>query len=306
LANGTTYYYVVSAVNGGAESGNSAQASATPQVPAPAAPTGLAATGGNTQVALTWNAASGATSYNVKRATTSGGPYSTVTNLTGTSFTDTGLTNGTTYYYVVSALNVGGESANSTQASATPSVPLPSPWATQDIGATGVVGSAGYANGTFTIQGGGANIGGNADAFRFVHQPSSGDCSNTVRVTSVANTGTNAKAGVMIRESSAAGAMEAGVWVTPSSGVVFTSRNGTGSSTSVATASGLTAPYWVRITRTNNKFAAYHSINGTSWTKLGTTKTINMSTNAQIGMGVCSGVSGLLNTATMDNATTTP
>jgi hypothetical protein len=62
----------------------------------------------------------------------------------------------------------------------------------------------------------------------------------------------------------------------------------------------------VRITRTNNKFAAYHSSNGTSWTKLGTTKTINMSTSAQVGMGVCSGVSGLLNTATMDNVTTTP
>jgi hypothetical protein len=183
---------------------------------------------------------------------------------------------------------------------------LPSPWATQDIGATGVAGTADYVNGTFTIQGAGANIGGAADAFRYVHQPSSGDCSSTVRVTSVPNTGANAKAGVMIRESSAAGAMEAGVWVTPSSGIVFTSRNGTGGSTSVATASGLTAPYWVRITRSGNKFSAYRSSNGTSWTRLGTAKTINMSGSAQVGMGVCSGASGVLNTATMDNATTNP
>src|SRR5690606_27387972 len=121
--------------------------------------------------------------------------------------------------------------------------------------------------------------GGAADAFHFVHQPSSGDCSSTIRVTSVQNTGANAKAGVMIRESSSPGARAAGVWVTPTGGIVFTSRNSTNGSTSIATAGGLTAPYWVRITRNGNKFAAYHSANGTSWTKLGNTKTINMSGN---------------------------
>ena len=81
----------------------------------PPAPTGLAATAGNAQVALSWSAASGATSYNVKRSTTNGGPYSNVaTNVTATSFTNTGLTNGTTYYYVVTAVNANGESPVST------------------------------------------------------------------------------------------------------------------------------------------------------------------------------------------------
>ncbi|XID92814.1 cellulase family glycosylhydrolase [Paenibacillaceae bacterium WGS1546] len=88
----------------------------------PAAPTGLTATAGDGQATLSWNASSGATGYNVKRATTSGGPYPTVaTGVPGTSYTDAGLTNGTTYYYVVSAANAAGESANSAQASATPS-----------------------------------------------------------------------------------------------------------------------------------------------------------------------------------------
>ena len=91
----------------------------------PAAPTGLTAIGGNAQVALSWTASSGATSYKVKRATTSGGPYTTITNVTTTSFTDTGLSNGTTYYYVVSALNAAGEGADSTQTSATPQAPAP-------------------------------------------------------------------------------------------------------------------------------------------------------------------------------------
>jgi fibronectin type 3 domain-containing protein len=120
LTNGTTYYYVVTARNGGGESGNSTEASATPQAPAPAAPTGLTATPGNAQVALSWTASTDATSYNVKRATVSGGPYTTVASPTSTTFTDTALTNGTTYYYVVTAVNSGGESGNSTETSATP------------------------------------------------------------------------------------------------------------------------------------------------------------------------------------------
>jgi fibronectin type 3 domain-containing protein len=120
LTNGTTYYYVVTAVNSGGESGNSPQASATPQSSAPAAPTGLTATPGNAQVTLRWTASTGATSYRVKRATVSGGPYTTIASPTGTTFTNSGLTNGTTYYYVVTAVNTGGESGNSNQVSARP------------------------------------------------------------------------------------------------------------------------------------------------------------------------------------------
>src|SRR5215475_5127288 len=89
----------------------------------PPVPTGLTATAGNAQVQLSWNASTGATGYNVKRATTSGGPYTTVTTVSNTSFTNTGLTNGTTYFYVVSATNANGESANSSQVSATPTAP---------------------------------------------------------------------------------------------------------------------------------------------------------------------------------------
>jgi fibronectin type 3 domain-containing protein len=122
LTNGTTYYYVVSALNAAGESANSSQASATPIAPVtpPATPTGLQATAGNAQVSLSWTGSAGATSYHVKRTTTSGGPYTQVAAPTTTSDADTGLTNGTTYYYVVSALNAAGDSANSSQVSATP------------------------------------------------------------------------------------------------------------------------------------------------------------------------------------------
>ena len=119
LTNGTPYFYVVSAVGSGGQSGNSAQVSATPIAP-PAAPTELTASPGNTQATLSWTASSGATSYHVKRSTTSGGPYTQIAAPTATNYTDTGLTNGKPYFYVVLALNSSGESANSTQASATP------------------------------------------------------------------------------------------------------------------------------------------------------------------------------------------
>jgi len=93
----------------------------------PGAPGGLSATPGNAQVALAWAAASGAAGYSVHRGPTSGGPYTTIrNNVVGTSFTDTGLSNGTTYFYVVTATNAEGEGATSNQASATPAPGGPS------------------------------------------------------------------------------------------------------------------------------------------------------------------------------------
>jgi len=89
----------------------------------PAAPGSLSATAGNGQVGLTWTAASGATMYNIHRATVSGGPYTPIQiDWPSTSFTDTGLTNGTPYYYVVTATNAAGEGPASNEASATPNL----------------------------------------------------------------------------------------------------------------------------------------------------------------------------------------
>jgi endoglucanase len=139
LTNGTTYYYVVTAVNSAGASGNSNQASATPQAPVtvPAAPTNLTATAGNAQISLTWTASAGATSYTVKRSTTSGSSYSDVaTGVISTSYTNTGLTNGTTYYYVVTAVNTAGASGNSNQASATPQAMVTIPSAPTNLAAT--------------------------------------------------------------------------------------------------------------------------------------------------------------------------
>ena len=155
LINGTTYYYQVTAVNSAGESGKSSEVSATPaSTSVPASPTNLTATAGNAQVALTWTASSGATSYNIYRSTTQGGEGSTAykTGLTSTSFTDTGLTNGTTYYYQVTAVNSAGESGKSSEVSATP------------INSTAVINfPSGFASGTAGVLtfNGGAAVSGN-------------------------------------------------------------------------------------------------------------------------------------------------
>ena len=120
VINGQTYYYIVSAYNPHGQSPDSAEVNATPVVLPPPAPAGLTANVVNSQVALTWPVSSGANSYNVKRSTINGSGYAQIVNTTGTNFTDSGLTNGTTYYYVVSAVSSSGEGPNSNQASATP------------------------------------------------------------------------------------------------------------------------------------------------------------------------------------------
>src|SRR5689334_19258932 len=71
----------------------------------PAVPAGVTAKPGNAQVALTWSTVTGATSYHLKRSTTSGGPYTLIASPTFSGYTNVGLTNGVTYYYVVSAVD---------------------------------------------------------------------------------------------------------------------------------------------------------------------------------------------------------
>ena len=96
----------------------------TPFAPA-VAPSGLAAVAGRGSVALTWNAVSGAYWYYVSRSTVSGGPYTTIGYSTSNKYTDTGVTKGVKYYYVVSVyINISGfgsQSPNSAAVNATPS-----------------------------------------------------------------------------------------------------------------------------------------------------------------------------------------
>ncbi len=115
------FFYRVRARNVAGDSIYSNVADATTLPPSPSsAPTGLVAIAGSAQVSLTWSAPHGATSYNVKRSSFDGGPYAVIASPVATSYTDNTVENDRTYYYVVSANNEVGESANSSQVSATP------------------------------------------------------------------------------------------------------------------------------------------------------------------------------------------
>jgi cellulose 1,4-beta-cellobiosidase len=121
---GTTYYYTVKATSSTSASGASNEANATT---IPSAPTGLTATAGNAQIALSWTASSGAASYNVYQGTTAGGESATAikTGISTTAYTVTGLTNGTKYYFTIKAVDTGGTSAASNEAAATPQLSAP-------------------------------------------------------------------------------------------------------------------------------------------------------------------------------------
>jgi len=271
----------------------------------PAAPTGLTATGATNQVQLHWNASSGAASYSVYRGTTSG-YESTVpiaSGLSTTSFTDTAVTPGTTYYYEVMALSTTAPSIYSNEASAVPIAGLPAPWANADIGTTGATGTSTYSSGAFTVTGAGAGSS-TADAFQYAYQPVTGDCTITARFASTTNSNANAYGGVMIRETLTPGSTFAAAILQPGGVSAFLRRLTTGVASTIkhGTAS---PPTWLRVQRSGSNFSAYTSSDGTTWSQLGGTVTISMASSIYIGLGNTSGVNGTLTSGTLDNVSVT-
>jgi hypothetical protein len=109
---------------------------------APPVPAGLSANSGSSLVSLAWSPSSGATGYHVKRSTVSGGPYAQIAAPTSPAYADSSVTDGTTYYYVVSAVDSAGESANSAEVSALPTAPSSSQTANacgMQLGSTPVI-----------------------------------------------------------------------------------------------------------------------------------------------------------------------
>ena len=122
LTPGKEYFFKIVAVGAGGSSAASAEASGT-TIASP--PTGFAAGAGNASASLSWTASAGATGYDVYEGTTSSGESTTPvqSGVTGTSVTVSGLTNGKKYYFTVAAVDAGGISAPSSEASATPVAP---------------------------------------------------------------------------------------------------------------------------------------------------------------------------------------
>ena len=180
---------------------------------------------------------------------------------------------------------------------------LPEPWVSQNVGTVGIVGSASYNNGIFTVLGSGADIGGTTDAFRYVYQPLNGDGSITARVASVQlKSDVAAKAGVMIRETLTAGSRHASMFVSRGNGLAF-QRRLTTDGTSVSTVgAAAVAPYWVRLIRSGSTITGFQSADGVNWVQVGS-DTVSMGTNVFIGLAVNSHNNTVTTTATFDTVT---
>jgi len=181
---------------------------------------------------------------------------------------------------------------------------LPAPWASRDIGAVGVAGSAAYSSGTYTVAGAGADIWGTADAFRFVYQPLSGDGSIVARVGSVESSAAWVKAGVMVRQSLTAGSAHAFMLVSAAKGLAFQRRTAAGGLSTHTSAGAGAAPRWVRLQRRGQVVTAFHSTDGISWTPAGQ-DTIALSGTVYVGLAVSSHDRSRTATATFNSVAVT-
>lgn len=182
-----------------------------------------------------------------------------------------------------------------------PAPPLPAPWLHGDIGSPAIAGSATPTSAGFIVNASGNDIWNNADAFHFVYRDLSGDGGLIARVATLTNTDQWAKAGVMIRESLAAGSKHASTLVTPANGINFQRRGGTNGDSS-SNGTGGAAPAWVRIHRAGNVFISSTSPDGVVWTEVGR-GTIPMSGTVKVGLCLTSHNDSTLGTAAFDNVT---
>jgi hypothetical protein len=182
------------------------------------------------------------------------------------------------------------------------SQPLPTSWLDQDVGSVGLAGSATSTNGTFTVNGAGAEIFGTADGFHFVYQPLTGDGTVVARVVSLQGGASYASAGVMIRNTLDAGSANAKTADWPwYGGIYFDMRTAAGGSTTEPGNATATLPYWVKVSRSGSTLSSYVSPDGVNWTQLGTSQTITMNQSVYVGLAVTSGSTTSQATATFDN-----
>ncbi len=269
-------------------------------------------------VALKWYAGPWAHRYDVYLGVDAGnmarvltdrelGPSDTST--TDKSWTVSGLLAGRTYYWKVVSRTMANLTAESptfsftTAGGSAPSGVLPAGWTNRDIGAVGAAGSASFSSGTFTLKASGADIWNAADEFHFAYRTMTGDGTVIARVSTVQNASAWTKAGVMMRESLAAGAKQASMFVSAAKGLAFQRRVATNGASTHTGGAMLGAPYWVRLTRSGATISAYTSPDGVSWT-LVVSDTIAMASTIYVGLASTSHADGTVATVTFTNVST--
>jgi regulation of enolase protein 1 (concanavalin A-like superfamily) len=186
--------------------------------------------------------------------------------------------------------NVSVTAGTPTPPVAPPAPPLlPDGWSDREVGNVGFTGGTTFdaVTGTFAVKGAGNDVWGAADAFHFASRSLTGDGFIIARVRSLQNTSASAKAGVMIRETLAAGSANAFMVVSPGKGTSFQRRQTTGAATLNTVGTPDKAPYWVKLERIGDTFNAYQSVDGATWTLVGS-DTIVMGPTVSIGLAAVS------------------
>src|SRR5262249_50284778 len=156
------------------------------------------------------------------------------------SFTDSSVTRGVPYYYVVSAVNANGESYNSGQT--TMSAGLPGAWANQDIGSVVLPGTSSRTSSGFLLTASGSAIGGTWHSFQFAYMPITGDATIIAHVAGMMNTAGQDRAGVMMRESLNPDSKFAAILIEDGGNLRLTRRTTTGGT--AATSGSVNGIFW--------------------------------------------------------------
>jgi hypothetical protein len=184
--------------------------------------------------------------------------------------------------------------------------PISSSWTATDIGSPGLTGSSCFQTGTYTVKGSGTGLQTTSDKYHYMRLATTRSVYEIrAQVLSVQNTGTNARAGITISESFAAGSRRVTLLINPANNSIqFQARSSTNGSVSTTNVNNQgTVPKWLRIVKSSgNNWQAYYSTNGTSWTYINKYK-VTLPTNLYAGLAVTSGSSSSLHTATFNNLT---
>lgn len=164
---------------------------------------------------------------------------------------------------------------------------VPNPWKQLDIGAVGVAGRSTGESDMFSLSASGSDIWNRADSFHYVYQPIFGNCEIIALIDHLDNTDPWAKAGIMIRESLSADAVNVTSLLSAEHGIFIQNRAQTGEITTSERISDLTAPYWMKLSRVGNTFTSYHAADGINWVPIASF-TVPMASDAFIGLAAVS------------------
>jgi hypothetical protein len=207
--------------------------------------------------------------------------------------------------FVIRATDLAGEFDEAALTIEVEGAALPLPWEALTIGSGNPAGTTTFEAGTFTAAGSGL-LSGRNDSFAFTWQTLSGDGEIAARVTSLENTGTSSRVGVMIRDTLATNSRHVFMGLTGDGAYRWVRRTGFNGNTSTSkSGSGSVPNTWVRLVRSGNKVTAYKSADGTAWTEVGSL-IADFPANCYVGLAVASGSDSTLNTSQFSDVTITP